>query len=187
MSSLLATAGRAVDEVIPERRASARSPLFMMVRQRGANDPLWACDIGLGGMQMRARTARFPGSYLDLVFKLPDAGDTMEVGGQVLSLDEAEPGQLAVGVRFCMLSVKAQREIYRFLDRRRALWADEPLRELEADCSSAGAQILAAERPFEAMLLEAYASLRAKEVRRLAFVRNLSLVALPRLSALVLK
>ena len=187
MSSLVVAAGEAGVEVISDRRASARSPLFMMVRQHGANDPLWACDIGLGGMQCRGRVARFPGNYLDLSFKLPDASDMLEVGGQVMSLDQGTPGQLTVGVRFCMLSVMAQREIYRFLDRRRALWDEDHVEVLEEDRTSAAAQILAQERPFEAMLLEAYASLRAKEMRRLAFVRNLATGPLPRLSALAVR
>ena len=39
-------------------------------------------------------------------------------------------------------------------------------------------------RPFEGMLLEAYASLRAKEMRRLAFVRSIRKETLPALSTL---
>ncbi|MBI5509142.1 MAG: PilZ domain-containing protein [Deltaproteobacteria bacterium] len=167
-----------------ERRMSARSPLFMMVKSGGNREPLWASDIGLGGMQCKSRVPRFPGTYLDLSFTLPGTTDRLEAGGQVLSIDGERQGRLALGLRFCMLSVKAEREIYRFLDRRRALWGPEQLVEATPEGESVARQILDQSRPFEALLLEAYAALRAKELQRLAFVRHLQTGTLPRLSRL---
>ncbi len=104
-----------------DRRRSVRGPLYMMVDTRGARVPLWAFDIGLGGMRCTGPTA-WPGTYLDLSFVLPDDLQRIEVGGQVVSLGEAD-GEIAMGVRFCRISDGARLAIYRFLDRRRRLWA----------------------------------------------------------------
>jgi len=187
MSSLALPLEPALLEVSTERRTSARSPLFMMVRDKRTSSSLWASDIGLGGMQCRSKTARFPGTYLDLSFRLPDTQDELQVGGQVLSLDEMTPGQLALGVRFCMVSSKAEREIYRFMDRRRSLWDQEAVVEAMVAEPSAAEKILSRERPFEALLLGAYADMRAREVRRLGFIRSLPTQDLPPLSQLFIK
>ncbi len=105
----------------PDRRSSARGPLYMMVETRGGGAPLWACDIGLGGMRCTGPVA-WPGTYLDLSFALPDDIQRIEAGGQVVALEESG-GELVMGVRFCRLSDGARLAIYRFLDRRRRLRA----------------------------------------------------------------
>ncbi len=175
-------------EEAPERRDSARSPLYMMVRPRDVDEPWWAWDIGLGGMLCRTRKPTFPGTYLDLKFRLPHTDGDLKVGGQVVALDDID-GELNLGVRFCMPSVKVQRSIYRFLDRRRELWSPTPMELTDAPRVlpplPEANRAPTITRPFEALLLEAYASLRAKEMRRLAFVRTLQTDHLPRLSGLV--
>lgn len=188
---------RAIDPI--DRRQSVRSPLYMMVRARDMGRPLWATDIGLGGMLCKSEMPRWPGTYLDLSFRLPDSLDELRIGGQVLSLDDLDDG-VSLGVRFCMLSVKAQRAIYRFLDRRRALWGAqaeienghpyEPVVELGTPPETPlqlepRAVVEPPERPFEALLLEAHASMRAKEQQHIVFVRSLPTDDLPRLSSLV--
>ncbi|MFC1611861.1 hypothetical protein ACFL6C_12940 [Myxococcota bacterium] len=174
MSSLPAIYEPFVPDERQNRRTSARSRLFTLVQAHGVDEPMWAWDIGLGGMQCRTRQPRWPGTYLDLSFELPGTREKLEVGSQILSL----------GLRFCMLSTKAQRVIYRFLDRRRTLWSDEPTVPTEPKVRLAQ-WVAQQRRPFEAMLLEAYASLRAKELRRLAFVRAVRKEDLPKLSSLV--
>jgi hypothetical protein len=169
-----------------DRRGSARSRLFALVDARGVNDPLWAWDIGLGGMQCRSRAPRWPGTYLDLSFTLPGTTEKLEVGSQVLSIDQLEDDSLSLGLKFCMLSAKDQRVIYRFLDQRRALWSAEPIENAPRTPQAKLAQWVAGQhRPFEPMLLEAYAQLRAKQIKRLAFVRGINPADLPRLSDLV--
>ncbi len=171
----------------PDRRASARSRLHARVEARGLHDPLWAWDIGLGGMQCRARSPRWPGTFLDLSFTLPGTGDTLEVGSQVMSLDQLEDDSLSLGLKFCMLSARDQRSIYRFLDQRRALWATEPHanRPTETPRQRVAAWVARHPRPFEPLLLEASAQLRHKQMRRLAFVREINAAGLPKLSDLV--
>ena len=41
------------------RRASARSRMFVQVECRDGSENMWGFDIGLGGMQCRSRTPRF--------------------------------------------------------------------------------------------------------------------------------
>ncbi len=180
--------------MLGDRRDSARSPLFMLVHTP-AGAPLWAWDIGLSGMQCRSRAPRWPGTYLDLRFRLPGTHDELKAGAQVMTLDQAED-ELSLGVRFCMLSAMAQRAIYRFLDHRRLLWEKsgqvapapgEPslplLSEIVAGLAEPPVVAPQEERPFEKLLLEAYASLRAKELQHLAYIRAPK-SELPRLSAL---
>jgi hypothetical protein len=167
-----------------DRRTSARTRLFTLVHSRGQREPLWAWDIGLGGMQCRSRAARWPGTYLDLRFTLPGTDDTLDVGGQVLTLDQLEDDGVSLGMRFCMLSPRAQRSIYRFIDARRVLWAGEAPAVTPQPKGLLDTWLARSERPFEAMLLEAHASLRARELRQLAFVRSIAHGNLPRLSDL---
>ncbi|MBI3179252.1 MAG: PilZ domain-containing protein [Deltaproteobacteria bacterium] len=179
--------------MLDDRRDSARSPLFMLVHTP-AGAPLWAWDIGLSGMLCRSRILRTPGTYLDLRFRLPGTHDELKAGAQVMTLDQVEE-ELSLGVRFCMLSAMAQRAIYRFLDHRRVLWESKSdarpqardvalplLSELVSGLDEPPAVPAAEEQPFEKLLLEAYASMRAKELQRLAFIR--APACLPRLSAL---
>jgi hypothetical protein len=173
--------------VADDRRASARTRLFTLVETRGAKEPLWAWDIGMGGMQCRAKTARWPGTYLDLCFTLPGTDEALEVGSQVLSLDQLEEEGVSLGLRFCMLSPRAQRAIYRFLDARRVLWSGEKPPAPAAPPRLIDTWLARSDRPFEAMLLEAYAGLKAREMRQLAFVRSLARGGLPRLSDLCLR
>ncbi|OGQ83689.1 MAG: hypothetical protein A2289_15750 [Deltaproteobacteria bacterium RIFOXYA12_FULL_58_15] len=169
-------------KVVENRRQSARSPIFTLVKARGSREPMWAWDIGMGGMQCRTQQPRFPGSFVDLQFALPGSNDVLDVGGQVLSLEQLD-AHLSVGLRFCMLSSRDQRLLYRFLDQRRALWSGET--DAPSSAQTRVARWVAEQnRPFEAMLLEAYASIRAKELQRLASVRSVSRCDLPRLSSL---
>ena len=178
-----------------DRRTSARSPLFMMVRGRDTRDPLWAWDISLGGLLCRSKKPRWPGTYLDLCFRLPNTNEVLEVGSQVLSIDDAPEGALSMGLRFCRISAKTELSIYRFLDRRRGLWGGEanapapsvvspPVSDVPAAGPSPAVhhssatrswvqQILAQPKPFEPLLLEAYAAMRAKELTPTGSVRAL--------------
>lgn len=154
-----------------ERRNSARTPVFMLVRNLQTRDGMFAWDIGMGGMQCRARRPLWPGTYLDLGFKLPETSELLEVGGQVMTLNDGAQGDLGLGVRFCAISRKAQLALYRFLDRRRLLWDPSAEQPRPQPALPAMAEANSA-RPFEALLLEAYASLRAKELRPLGFTRS---------------
>jgi hypothetical protein len=151
------------------RRDSARSRVFMLVQvgEGGSHGSMWAHDIGLGGMLCRAGAARFVGTYLDLSFTLPGTDEVVTAGGQVTQLDSDDNGYL-LGIRFCMLSRRAQMAIYRFLDRRRPLW--DP--KVVPAPKQAQQQLDEDARPFEPLLLEAFAALRAKELRRPTFVKN---------------
>src|ERR1044072_8443845 len=73
------------------RRASVRGRLYMMVRAERLPDPLWAYDIGLGGLKVESRWIVFPGTYLDLSFRLPGTRELLKVGAQVATLGDA-PG-----------------------------------------------------------------------------------------------
>lgn len=145
------------------RRTSARSRIYMMVRANRLKDALWAFDIGLGGLQCQSRAVMFPGTYLDLSFRLPGTRELLKVGAQVAALGETPSGDasggVALGLRFCRLSARAQLSIYRFLDKRRSLWTsrDDAPQETAA-------------RPFEGLLLDAYTALQAQELRELGFV-----------------
>jgi len=151
-----------------ERRDSARSRLFILVHTGTNDEPMWAWDIGLSGMQCRAPKARWPGTYVDLRFRLPETQEALEVGAQVVSMEPTAGGQVSLGLRFCTVSPKVQRAIYRFLDRRRAMWQEEQRFDAEHEAPSESPA-----RPFEALLREAYASLRAKELLRPGFFRSL--------------
>ncbi|MCK5687705.1 hypothetical protein KAI87_00475, partial [Myxococcota bacterium] len=60
------------DKEKDNRRLSARSPLFMLVKAKGHNVKMWAKDIGMGGMLCDSDNPIWPGTYLDLSFSLPD-------------------------------------------------------------------------------------------------------------------
>jgi len=155
-----------------ERRGSARGPLYTLV-QSGDGQPWWAWDIGLGGMHCQTRAPRWPGTYLDLEFTLPETSDRLRTGAQVVSLDRQPQGDLSLGLRFCRLTARAQLAIYRFLDRRRVLWERPPeLRpaRLMADLAArhpALAPLLLHEQPFRSLLLEAQARLQLRLVPRM--------------------
>lgn len=151
-----------------DRRKSARSRLFMLVETGDGKGPLWAWDIGLGGLQCRALNVRFPGTYLDLKFRLPGSDEFMKVGGQVTSMDRSEDGSLSLGIRFCVISPRLQMATYRFLDDRRSLW-DPKVIHATPEKPDDRTDLT---EPFEALLLEAFASLRVKELRRPAFIRR---------------
>ncbi|MBC7794653.1 MAG: hypothetical protein H7Z43_13190 [Clostridia bacterium] len=144
-----------------KRRDSARTRLHMAVNLTRASDlssrTLWAYDIGLGGMQCRCKDVMFPGTYLDLAFRLPGTRELLKVGAQVASLGESPEGGVTLRVRFCRLSARTQLSIYRFLDKRRDRWSSQE-------------QIGEAPRLFEALLTDAYSALQAEELRELGFV-----------------
>ncbi len=155
-----------------DRRDSARTRVFVLVHAGREEEPMWAWDIAMGGMQCRSNTPRWPGTYLDLRFRLPDSEEMLEVGAQVMTLEPAAGGQVSLGMSFRALSPKAQRELYRFLDRRRQMWNEE--RRFAASKNAVAEDGAGpAARPFEALLSDAYASLRAKELLRPGFFRAL--------------
>lgn len=154
-----------------DRRDSARSRVFVLVNVGPDKEPMWAWDIAMGGMQCRSNTPRWPGTYVDLSFRLPEIDETIEVGAQVMSMEPAGGGQVSLGIKFRMLSPKAQRAIYRFLDRRRQMWNEE--RRFEASKAETPAVEAVSAHPFDALLREAYAALRAKELLRPGFFRQL--------------
>lgn len=149
-----------------ERRASARGPLLMLVHATDGSE-LWAFDIGLGGLKCTTHRPRWPGSYLDLRFELPDTREAVRAGGQVTSLDTSTHGELVLGVRFCRLADGERLRIYRFLDRRRSLWAPDsdipPAASARSGLGShpAMTRLLGRERPYAGLLAEAYAALAA--------------------------
>ena len=143
-----------------ERRDSARSRIFVLVHAGASDEPMWAWDIGMSGMQCRSPKPRWPGTYLDLRFRLPETTEPIELGAQVVSMEPAAGGHVSLGLRFRAMSPKAQRAIYRFLDRRRALWEDEQRFEREAGAEAAEAD---SPRPFELLLREAYALVQQRK------------------------
>jgi len=145
------------------RRASARGRLYMMVRAGRLPDPLWAYDIGLGGLKAVSKSIVFPGTYLELSFRLPGTRELLKVGAKVATLGDAPAhasGSVALGLRFCRLSQCFKLSIYRFLDKRRGLWTRDENAHGDA----------AKPRPFEALLRDAYTALQAEELRELGFV-----------------
>lgn len=130
-----------------ERRSSARSPLFTLVRSdRGT---LWAYDIGLGGMFCRGTAAIARGALLRLEFKLPEIDARIVGQGEVITCIAGDDGRYNLGIRFTEVSRAARMAIYRFLDRRRELW-EQPAAP--------------ATRPFQKLLLGAFSQLRRLEV-----------------------
>jgi hypothetical protein len=105
-----------------DRRDSVRGPLCALVEAGPSRSALWAHDLSLGGLRCATTRPFWPGTYLDLRFALPDTREPIEAGAQVLTLDEEADG-LSLGLRFCSLSDGARLAIFRFLDRRRFLWA----------------------------------------------------------------
>ena len=153
-----------IDIVENYRRNSARTRLHMPVNVTRATDrssrTMYAFDIGLGGIQCQSKIAVFPGTYLDLAFRLPGTRELLKVGAQVASLGETPDGDITLGLRFCRLSARAQLSIYRFLDKRRERWTSQGETDTVADMP----------RPFEALLKDAYSALQAEELRELGFV-----------------
>lgn len=150
-----------------ERRLSARAPLFMLVQSNGSPEAFFANDIGLGGMLCQTKKPRWPGSFLDVRFQLPETAEPLTSGAQVISLDEGKSKTLSMGLRFCNLSSKAELAIYRFLDRRRQLWDErELLRLYENYREQQQEQRLEDARfPFAKILRRAYAAIREKELK----------------------
>lgn len=150
-----------------KRRNSARMRLHMPVNITRASDLtsriLTAFDIGLGGMQCVSKIVVFPGTYVDLAFRLPGTRELLKVGAQVASLSDSADGSAVLGLRFCRLSARAQLSIYRFLDKRRERWTSQG-ENTGTDDSQAGP------RPFEGLLKDAYGALQAEELRELGFV-----------------
>ncbi len=143
------------------RRGSARSPLFMQVFT-GDGEAIFAWDIGLGGLKARGKKTRLPGQYVDLEFTLPQTKTTLKLGGQVTTIDSYREGTrfgVELGIRFCRISDTDQIQLYRFLDKRRALWAGKS--RLVANSTSSSYN---EERPFHGLLLEAFNDLRCEEL-----------------------
>lgn len=153
-----------------ERRASARSRVFMLVNV-GA-ERMWAVDIGLGGLQCRSASARLPGTYVDLAFTLPETRERIEARGQVVSIAGAGQssqssqerdtvdGEYEIGIRFCDVSGWAVQAIYRFMDARRTLWSR---RHQVGKLKSPHLRAVAAlDQPFSDLLEEARRTLRER-------------------------
>jgi hypothetical protein len=153
-----------------DRRASARSQSFILVTTSDGGGPMWASDIGLGGMQCKSQTLRWPGAYLDVEFTIPDTRETVNVGAQVLSLNRDRDDDLTLGLRFCRISGHDQLAIYRFLDRRRCMWdptaePETPRRRSLAQRHPALAALLGQEQPFASLVAEAQSTLARLEAQ----------------------
>jgi len=147
-----------------ERRDSARSRVFMWVDVHDGQGPVWAEDIGLGGMMVRAKSPRLPGTFVDLEFSLPGDEQRYKVGAQVTCIYPAPNREMALGLRFCLLSRPLQMAIYRLLDTRRGLWDDAFQGKAEP------AQL--PDEPqdtFKDMLHEAFTDLRTRETTHPGF------------------
>lgn len=103
------------------RRLSARSPVYMEVRDRNRGELLEASDIGLGGIQCHSKRHCWPGQFLNLEFTLPDVEKTVQVGAQVLNMEPAQGGGSNLGLRFCRVSKSTTLLLYQFLVMREAL------------------------------------------------------------------
>jgi hypothetical protein len=163
----LLSALEAIKILNKDRRTSARSPAFMMVRARDLSVPMWCDDIGLGGMKCRSTQARWPGSYVDLNFRLPGNPKPFHIGGQITSIQNTDDDEeISLGLRFCMMPSQWELDIYRFLDARRKLWgaSQDDTPELKGI-----KRYLSRVKPFEGLLLEAQAAMRAKGIRRFGF------------------
>ena len=109
------------------RRVSARSPVYMAVRDVKGGSAMTATDIGLGGLQCTTTSAHWPGQFLQLEFTLPELDEQVRVGAQVLSIDASSEGRMAMGLRFCLPCRKTKMLLYTFLEQRRALWDNQSL------------------------------------------------------------
>ena len=148
------------------RRGSARTAVFMLVQT--PHGPLWAFDVGLGGLRCFARSLYTVGQYLDVSFRLPGEDADHRVGAQVACLEPWPGGGVALRLRFCRPSKALELAIYRLLDRRRAMWDPKVIHEAPAPQNPYADR----ERPFEGLLLEAFAALRLREVNRPGFARR---------------
>jgi hypothetical protein len=147
------------------RRGSARGPLFMLVQV--GDEPMWAFDISMGGLKCYTRRFRTIGQLVDLSFRLPGDPAPHRVGGQITGIDDSLGEGLTLRIRFCRPSRALYFDVYRFLDRRRRSWDPTVIHHVPPKCT-----YTELDRPFEALLLEAFASLRLKEVHRPGFVRR---------------
>jgi hypothetical protein len=161
------------------KRDSARTPVFMLVQTSAG--ALWAFDVGMGGLRVFSRKMLNIGQYLDVSFRLPDEDTEHKVGAQVASFQSWPQGGLAVRLRFCRPSKSLQLALYRLLDRRRAMWDAEVIHHV----AEAPAPVDLDARPFEGMLLEAFAALRLKELNRPGFSRRGPSLDLENLSRLL--
>lgn len=142
-----------------KRRGNARTQVFMLVYVR--DEPMWAFDVGMGGVMCYTNRFYRVGQYLDLSFRLPGDDTLFNVGGQVAGLDDNFDTGNTVRIRFCRPTRKLWFAVYRLLDSRRGLWDEEVKNRLPPPCP-----YRSLERPFEALLLESFAALRLKEVNR---------------------
>jgi len=160
-----------------ERRNSARSKVYMLVQTSKLRNPLWARDIGLGGMQCSTSQWVGPGTFLQVHFRLPTLDETFEVGSQVLTVKEFARDNLYLGLRFCDVPDAARMAIYRFLDKRRLMWDEKAMAALKkkpvllaaknaiTTSSIDHSQYGVPKLPFNSLLKEAYTSLRFQEIR----------------------
>ncbi|MBT6179524.1 MAG: PilZ domain-containing protein [Deltaproteobacteria bacterium] len=103
------------------RRSSARSPVYMRVEDKGRGDVLEATDIGLGGIQCTSKKHCWPGQFMELEFTLPELGEQIRVGAQVLNMEPADGGGSSLGLRFCRVPEATTLVLYQFLVMREAL------------------------------------------------------------------
>ena len=141
-----------------DRRGSALFPAFILVRERNGG-PMWACDVGLGGMLLKSRRMRFPGTYMDLSFTLPGTTEVIRVGAHIMNLVHHENGTFTLAARYCRLTSKAQMALYRFLDQRRVMWAPEE--DVPQIARQFGIELSPEQRPFEGLLQESYEALQS--------------------------
>ena len=148
------------------RRSSARTPVCMLVHTDDGRDPIWAWDLGLGGLRCNSSNLRMPGDFLNVRFALPGESETYKVKCQITSLDGDVNGSSILSLRFCATSARLTMALYRFLDRRRALWSDTIPDDGDAFLETVEhtnvvdlTEITGAARPFEGMMLHAWAAL----------------------------
>lgn len=91
---------------------------------------MWAVDVGTDGMLCESTVTVWPGSFLDLRFRLATRATkerpVVSVQGQVVTLRSGESGLVRLGIRFVSASAQAKRTLYGLLDDRRSLWSQAP-------------------------------------------------------------
>jgi hypothetical protein len=129
-----------------ERRRVPRRSLAIRVEPLDGGTWMVAHDIGLGGMMVTTRRARWPGELVRVCFSLPGGARPVRVTCRVVDLVEVPRG-VGLALRFLRLPPATQLELHRFIDQRKlepdndslATRAATWIRRMVEDCGELGA------------------------------------------------
>ncbi|MBI5509486.1 MAG: PilZ domain-containing protein [Deltaproteobacteria bacterium] len=100
-----------------DRREMPRREIALKIEPQDGGGLMIAQDLGLGGMLVTTKDARWPGQLLRVRFRLPGERRAIRATCQVMGLADVPRG-IGLALRFVRLHPDAKAAIHRFIDHR---------------------------------------------------------------------